>query len=347
MSLEVFVRAVGAAMGVARDSFGAAATGQTLPAASAAAAPQIATPGTGQALGAFETESSRLTTHATTLAEQDASTHAQLSHAVAAATAGRARMEGIIGAASASVQALAPATATPQGQQALVTALTAHLHSSQQALQDGLTDASTRAASSQTTAADYHAVGSLLSNQPASGLTSQEGLMGAAPLAGLGSLGSLTGMAPDALGAGSGSQRTRSSGLAAPGGNVDTVVSRALSQRGTPYAWGGGGKSGPGRGDDGVVGFDCSSLMQYAFAGAGVDLPRTTYDQIRLGRTVAPSDIQAGDLVFSEFGEGGAAGPGHVQLAISPNHVVEAPHTGANVRVSAVPSGHVVVKRIW
>ena len=124
MSLEVFVRAVGAAMGVARDSFGAAATGQTLPAASAAAAPQIATPGTGQALGAFETESSRLTTHATTLAEQDASTHAQLSHAVAAATAGRARMEGIIGAASASVHALAPATATPQGQQALVTALT-------------------------------------------------------------------------------------------------------------------------------------------------------------------------------------------------------------------------------
>jgi peptidoglycan DL-endopeptidase CwlO len=65
-----------------------------------------------------------------------------------------------------------------------------------------------------------------------------------------------------------------------------------------------------------------------------------------LGQAVSPGGIRAGDLIFSNFGEGGVAGPGHVQLAISPTHVVEAPHTGASVQVSPVPSGHVVVRRI-
>jgi cell wall-associated NlpC family hydrolase len=155
------------------------------------------------------------------------------------------------------------------------------------------------------------------------------------------------GSQPGQLDGGSASQPAGANGAAAPGGNaVETVVSRALSQHGTPYSWGGGGKSGPGRGDDGKVGFDCSSLMQYAFAGAGVDLPRTTYEQTGLGHAVSRSDIQPGDLIFSNFGEGGVPGPGHVQLAISPTHVVEAPHSNSNVQVSAVPAGHIVVKRI-
>ena len=183
-------------------------------------------------------------------------------------------------------------------------------------------------------------------NGAASALPAQGALLGAAPLAGLGSLTSLMGGQPDVAGGSSASPRTGTHATGVGGSGIDAVVSRALSQHGIPYAWGGGGKAGPGRGDDGVVGFDCSSLMQYAFAGAGVDLPRTTYQQIGLGHTVSRSDIQPGDLIFSEFGEGGAAGPGHVQLAISPTHVVEAPHTGANVQVSAVPAGHIVVKRV-
>jgi peptidoglycan DL-endopeptidase CwlO len=344
MSLDGFVRAVGAALGVARDSFGAGTEAQIVPAASLPTAPDSAAWGAGQALQAFAAESGRLNTHALTLAEHDGRAHTQLADAVAAATVGRGRVDGIIGAATASVRALAPATATTRGQQALVTALTQHLQSTHLALQDGKTDAATRAAGSHVTAAEYHAVAPISANGTMSALPAQGSLMEATPLAGLGSLGSLIGTQPDPAGAGSAGQRTRAAARA--GGSIDAVVSRALSQHGIPYAFGGGGKAGPGRGDDGAVGFDCSSLMQYAFAGAGVDLPRTTYQQVGLGQAVSRADIQPGDLIFSEFGEGGNAGPGHVQLAISPNHVVEAPHTGANVRVSAVPPGHIVVKRL-
>jgi peptidoglycan DL-endopeptidase CwlO len=347
MSLEGFVRAAGGAMGLARDSFGTGAAGEVAPPTSAPAVPGGPAPGTGRALAAFDTESGRLNGHAVALGEQDGSAHAQLASAVAAATAGRDRMNGIIAAATADVHALAPATTTPQGQRALVIALTQRLQDTQRALQDGHADASTHAASSNVTAADYRAVAPIPPNAAATASPASGTSMGAMPLAGLGSLGSLMGSEPGELGAGSAGQQKGATAAAVTDGNaVDAVVSRALSQHGTPYSWGGGGKTGPGRGDDGKVGFDCSSLMQYAFTGAGVDLPRSTYEQIGVGHTVSRSDIQPGDLIFSEFGEGGNPGPGHVQLAISSTHVVEAPHTGADVRVSAVPAGQIVVKRI-
>ena len=110
-----------------------------------------------------------------------------------------------------------------------------------------------------------------------------------------------------------------------------------------PYSWAGGGKNGPTPGDDGDVGFDCSSLVQYAYAGAGVDLPRTTYDQIQLGQAVPRHAIQAGDLVFSNFS---GRGPEHVQMAISNTQVVEAPSRNGHVQISAMPAGRIVAKRI-
>jgi peptidoglycan DL-endopeptidase CwlO len=121
-------------------------------------------------------------------------------------------------------------------------------------------------------------------------------------------------------------------------GAAAVVVRRALSQLGVPYVWGGGGKNGPSGG-----GFDCSSLAQYAYAGVGVDLPRTTYDQVHVGRAVPRWDVQAGDLVFSNW-DGGR--PEHVQLAISPTQVVEAPTPGGHVQVHAIPVDHIVVKRV-
>jgi len=347
MSLDGFVRAVGAAMGAARDSFAADTAGEIAPPVGAPTVPGGPALSTGRAIEAFDTESSRLNTHAVALGEQDGGAHAQLADAVAAAAAGRTRMNEIIGAATADVHTLALATTTPQGRQALVTALTQRLQETQQALQTGQADATTHAASSHATTANYQAVAPISPNGTAAALPTSAASMGAMPMAGLGSLGSLMGLQPGAAGGSSEGQRTGPSAAAASDGNaVQAVVSRALSQHGTPYSWGGGGKNGPGRGDDGKVGFDCSSLMQYAFAGSGVDLPRSTYEQVGLGRQVAPGDIQAGDLIFSEFGEGGNPGPGHVQLAISPTHVVEAPHTGANVQVSAVPTGHIAVRRI-
>jgi cell wall-associated NlpC family hydrolase len=109
------------------------------------------------------------------------------------------------------------------------------------------------------------------------------------------------------------------------------AVSWALSQIGTPYVWGG---ETPG------VGFDCSGLVQAAYAVAGVALPRVAQDQydatskLATGAALAP-----GDLVF--FG-GGPGSIDHVGLFVGvvngQDVMVDAPHTGADVRAEAFPA---------
>ncbi len=94
------------------------------------------------------------------------------------------------------------------------------------------------------------------------------------------------------------------------------AVRAALGRLGRPYVW---GATGPDR-------FDCSGLVQWAYAQAGVRLRRTTYEQIHDGIPVARSDVRPGDLVFPHTG--------HVQLAIGNGLVVEAPQPGATVQIS-------------
>ncbi|MFY2858782.1 NlpC/P60 family peptidoglycan-binding protein RipD [Mycobacterium sp. THU-M104] len=82
---------------------------------------------------------------------------------------------------------------------------------------------------------------------------------------------------------------------------TDVVVMRGLSQRGVPFAWGGGGITGPTRGrGSGIttVGFDASGLMQYAYAGAGIRLPRSSGDIYKLGQKVLPQQARRGDMLF-------------------------------------------------
>ncbi len=105
------------------------------------------------------------------------------------------------------------------------------------------------------------------------------------------------------------------------------AVRAALSRLGRPYVW---GATGPDR-------FDCSGLVQWAYAQAGVHLDRTTYDQINDGLPVPRSRVRPGDLVFPHAG--------HVQMAIGDNLVVEAPYSGANVRISPLGE-HVVIRRV-
>ncbi len=105
------------------------------------------------------------------------------------------------------------------------------------------------------------------------------------------------------------------------------AVRSALSRLGRPYVW---GATGPDQ-------FDCSGLVKWAYAQAGVGLHRTTYEQINDGIPVPRSAVRAGDLVFPHAG--------HVQLAIGPNTVVEAPHAGATVRISPLGSD-VAVRRV-
>jgi cell wall-associated NlpC family hydrolase len=88
---------------------------------------------------------------------------------------------------------------------------------------------------------------------------------------------------------------------------LNTVIARGLSQRGVPYLYGGGDAAGPTRGtgpNADIVGFDASGLMVYSFAGAGIKLPRTSAEQYKVGRKVAPAQARPGDLIF--FGPGGS-----------------------------------------
>jgi cell wall-associated NlpC family hydrolase len=135
---------------------------------------------------------------------------------------------------------------------------------------------------------------------------------------------------------------TRGGGGPAPavrGGSaaVQRVIDRAMSQIGVQYVWGGGNGRGPSTGiPDGLgspldrIGFDCSGLMLYAFNGVGVSLPRVSRNQFTAGRKVPISDIRAGDMVF--FKNGGAP-IHHVAMYIGNGKMIEAPYTGARVRV--------------
>ena len=114
--------------------------------------------------------------------------------------------------------------------------------------------------------------------------------------------------------------------LRLPGGRAAVVVRAALSRLGRPYVW---GATGPDQ-------FDCSGLVQWCYAQAGVHLDRTTYQQINDGIPVTRSQVRPGDLIFPHAG--------HVQLAIGNNLVVEAPYSGASVRIAQL-GNNVAIRR--
>jgi cell wall-associated NlpC family hydrolase len=105
------------------------------------------------------------------------------------------------------------------------------------------------------------------------------------------------------------------------------AVDWALAQVGTPYIWGG---ETPG------VGFDCSGLVQAAYKVAGISLPRVAQDQYDATAKLGPDDPrQPGDLIF--FG-GGPTDVTHVGIYIGNGQMVDAPYTGADVRVESTPT---------
>lgn len=112
------------------------------------------------------------------------------------------------------------------------------------------------------------------------------------------------------------------------------VVGAAQQWLGTPYAWGGGGPSGPSRGfgrGANTVGFDCSSLLQYAYAKQGKKIPRVTYDQFKSGTVVPQAAMQPGDAVFFHPGP---RGPEHVGIYVGDGKYIQAPKTGDVVKIS-------------
>ena len=112
------------------------------------------------------------------------------------------------------------------------------------------------------------------------------------------------------------------------------VIRRAMSQIGVPYSWGGGTAAGPSRGIDdgaGTVGFDCSGLILYAFAGVGIKLPHYSGDQYNMGRKIPAAMMRRGDVIF--YGPGGSQ---HVTLYLGNGQMLEAPYTGSTVKISPV-----------
>jgi cell wall-associated NlpC family hydrolase len=121
-----------------------------------------------------------------------------------------------------------------------------------------------------------------------------------------------------ALGVNAHLESTGTSGSSSPapsGRGALAAMHVALGEVGVPYSYGGESPSG----------FDCSGLVQYAFAKAGISLPRTSYSQYAVGVPVSHSNIQAGDLVFFNTAGSGAS---HVGIATSSTTMVSATSHG-------------------
>lgn len=124
----------------------------------------------------------------------------------------------------------------------------------------------------------------------------------------------------DSAGSGSGQPTSSGGGASAPSGAAEAAVQAALSRMGTPYQW---GATGPNA-------FDCSGLTQWAWAQAGVQIPRSSRAQYSGLPKVSRSELRAGDLVF--FG----SPIHHVGMYLGDGTMVEAPYSGMTVRTRSI-----------
>lgn len=118
-----------------------------------------------------------------------------------------------------------------------------------------------------------------------------------------------------------------------------TVARAALEWLGTPYSWGGGTYDGPSLGVDqgaGTLGFDCSGLAMYAWSKAGVRLDHWTGTQWTSGPHIPVRRLRPGDLVFFATDTSNPDTIHHVGVYIGGGRMVEAPYTGARVRISSI-----------
>jgi cell wall-associated NlpC family hydrolase len=137
--------------------------------------------------------------------------------------------------------------------------------------------------------------------------------------------------APHSVSVAAVSHSAATSSSAAPTEAAQTAVETALAQIGDPYVWGAGG---PGS-------FDCSGLMQYAYAAAGVRLPHSSRVQATMGTPVSRSDLQPGDMVFFY------SPVSHVGMYVGNGKMVHAATFGVPVQVTSVDmKGYVSARRL-
>jgi len=108
-----------------------------------------------------------------------------------------------------------------------------------------------------------------------------------------------------------------------------TMLDAALSRQGLPYVWGAAGPTS----------FDCSGLVQWSFAEAGVTMPRVASDQARTGPAVSVSQLQPGDLLFYHTDPTDPGYISHVAIYLGDGKMIQAPETGENVEVVPADTG--------
>ena len=103
------------------------------------------------------------------------------------------------------------------------------------------------------------------------------------------------------------------------------IASAALRLQGVPYRSGGSD----------LRGFDCSGLVQWAFARNGRALPREVREQFLVGREIDSDNVKPGDLLFFDTASNGAS---HVGIALDHETFVHAPRTNGVVRIERYTS---------
>src|SRR5664280_2261308 len=104
------------------------------------------------------------------------------------------------------------------------------------------------------------------------------------------------------------------------------ALAEAVRQIGKPYVWGAVGADS----------FDCSGLTQWAYARAGVGLPRVAAEQWYAGAHISLGDLAAGDLLFWATDPANPATIHHVAIYAGNGQMVAAPHSGALVQLQPV-----------
>ncbi len=337
MSLDALVHEVGQALGDAQRLFGSApvpgelgATGGLGSGRDAVAQANGAAARTWNGAGGsrYVATSSGQTTALDSVIGADAGTTAGLAGSADASARGRSGIDTVINNTRAGVAAIAPSTDTPAGRQQLLTHLQSQLQRAKLLLHVSEQRNIALAAMIRNAAIGYRG-----------------GAGGTAMMPGAPPIGATPGTTAGALQLPTLARLTtqthhrRGADLPPPmprtavgGGHAAQVaVKAALSRLGRPYVWGAKGPNA----------FDCSGLVRWSYAQAGVTVGDDTYSQFQQGTPVAAGDVQAGDMVFpnSSFGEGGHRGPGHVMMAISPTECVEAQQSGVPVKISPMPSG--------
>jgi cell wall-associated NlpC family hydrolase len=110
---------------------------------------------------------------------------------------------------------------------------------------------------------------------------------------------------------------------------IATMLTAALSRVGMPYVWGAAGPAS----------FDCSGLVQWSFAQAGVTMPRVAADQARTGPAVPVSQLELGDLLFYHTDPTDPGYISHVAIYLGDGKMIQAPETGEDVEVVPADTG--------